>query len=133
VKSDRVEALTVWSRGTRGKSGRAPLTTDDSLHMRRDRRPLAGQLDELRDLWCGWDPIGCVSSPNWPRDEYDSYLEPSLSLLQGGASIRQITEYLEWAAYRNMGVSLTAVPPATFAAHLVAWWKSRANGPKSAN
>jgi hypothetical protein len=28
VKSDRVEALTVWSRGTRGKSGRAPLTTD---------------------------------------------------------------------------------------------------------
>lgn len=101
--------------------------------MHCDRLPLAGQLDELRDLWCGWDPIGCLGSPDAPRDEYDSYLEPSLSLLQRDASIRQITEYLEWAVYRNMGLSLTEVPPATFATHLIAWWKSRANGPKSAN
>jgi hypothetical protein len=28
MKYDHVEALTAWSRGTRGKSGRAPFTTD---------------------------------------------------------------------------------------------------------
>ena len=101
--------------------------------MNRERAELTGMLAQLRELWCGWDPIGCLDSPNWPRDEYDSYLEPSLSLLQRGASMREVTEYLEWAVYRNMGVGLTAVPPAMFAAQLVAWWDIRAAGAKSAN
>lgn len=100
------------------------LFTDVTL----TREPL---IEALRDLWCNWDPIGCLSSPDGPRDEYDSYLEPSLLLLQRGASTREVTEYLEWAAYRNMGLSLMSIPPATFAAQLQAWWEGR--GGKSAN
>ena len=98
-------------------------------------RPIdaAALIQELRDLWCNWDPIGDASSPDWPLDEYDSYLEPSLSLLQRGASTREVTEYLEWAAYRNMGLSLTLTPPATFAAQLQAWWEGRCAGGQRAN
>jgi hypothetical protein len=91
------------------------------------------QIEQLRDLWCGWDPIGCLQAPNWPRDEYDSYLAPCLSLLQRGATEREITEYLEWAAYRNMGLSATTVPPATFATQLLAWWQARNGGGERAN
>lgn len=101
--------------------------------MAHDRTGSRALIEELRDLWCNWDPIRCLTSPDWPRDEYDSYLEPSLSLLQRGASTREVTEYLEWAAYRNMGLSLTPTPPATFATQLQAWWESRSGGGKSAN
>lgn len=101
--------------------------------MTHDRTGSRALIEELRDLWCNWDPIRCLTSPDWPRDEYDSYLEPSLSLLQRGASTREVTEYLEWAAYRNMGLSLTPTPPATFATQLQAWWESRSGGGKSAN
>ena len=96
----------------------------------------AALIQELRDLWCNWDPIGGgggAGAPDSPLDEYDSYLEPSLSLLQRGASTREVTEYLEWAAYRNMGLSLTLTPPATFAAQLQAWWESRSAGGRGAN
>jgi hypothetical protein len=47
-----------------------------SLHMSRDRAEIAALVDVIRDLWCDWDPIGCLSSADWPRDEYDSYLDP---------------------------------------------------------
>ena len=98
-----------------------------------ERADFDAQIDELRDLWCGWDPIGCLDSPNWPRDEYDSYLAPCLSLLKRGASEREVTEYLEWAAYRNMGLSLTMIPPATFAGQLLAWWQGHNSGAQRAN
>jgi hypothetical protein len=104
-----------------------------AVNTSRDRADTTEMLARLRELWCGWDPIGCPDSPNWPHDEYDSYLEPSLSLLQRGASMREVTEYLEWAAYRNMGLSLIGTPPATFAAQLVAWWEARLAGAQSAN
>jgi hypothetical protein len=103
--------------------------------MSRDARRVEydARIDQLRELWCDWDPIGCLSSPNGPHDEYDSYLAPCLSLLQRGAKEREVTEYLEWAAYRNMGLSLTTVPPATFAAQLLAWWQSNSSGGQRAN
>jgi hypothetical protein len=101
--------------------------------MSRDRAEIAALVDVIRELWCDWDPIGCLSSADSPRDEYDSYLEPSLSLLQRGASTREVTEYLEWAAYRNMGLSMTKVPPATFAGQLVAWWEAHSGGAQRAN
>jgi hypothetical protein len=103
--------------------------------MTRDarRKDNDARIDELRELWCDWDPIGCLSSPNWPRDEYDSYLPQCLSLLQRGASVREIAEYLEWAAYQHMGLSLTGTSPATFAGQLVAWWQTTNAGAQRAN
>jgi hypothetical protein len=54
-------------------------------------------------------------------------------LLQRGATEREVTKYLEWAAYRNMGLSSTTVPPATFATQLLAWWQAQNGGEERAN
>ena len=33
---------------------------------------LIAEVDRI--LWEDWDPIGVMSDPEWPRDEYDSYI-----------------------------------------------------------
>jgi hypothetical protein len=61
--------------------------------------------NEVRDLWCAWDPIGVMSMLDWPRDEYDAYLGPTLRMLESGASLQEISAYLEWAELDHMGLS----------------------------
>jgi hypothetical protein len=60
---------------------------------------------EVRLLWCEWDPIGVMSMPDWPRDEYDAYLGPTLRLLEGGASHQQLADYLAEIELGHMGLS----------------------------
>jgi hypothetical protein len=48
---------------------------------------------QLRDLACGWDPIGVIPS-GAPRDEYDCLIAPILRLLETGASEKEITQFL---------------------------------------
>ena len=47
-----------------------------------------------------WDPIGVMSDPEWPRDEYDGYIGPMFELLTSGASDQEIEEYLVWCVNR---------------------------------
>jgi hypothetical protein len=47
-----------------------------------------------------WDPIGVMSDPEWPRDEYDGYIGRMFELLTSGASDHEIEEYLLWCAGR---------------------------------
>jgi hypothetical protein len=49
---------------------------------------------ELRALLCEWDPIGVMSEPEWPRDEYDCMVAPIMRLLEVGASEENIAGYL---------------------------------------
>jgi len=49
---------------------------------------------QLRALMCEWDPIGVMSDPDWPRDEYDCLVDPVLTLLAQGASEEDIARYL---------------------------------------
>ncbi len=76
----------------------------------------------LRRLWNEWDPIGVVSGLN--DDEYDSYLTPSLELLESGAPFAAIVQYLEHLVGEHMGMGEEGVEhanPAAFAEVLRAW------------
>lgn len=64
--------------------------------------------NEIRDLWCEWDPIGVVSLGDWPRDEYDAYLGPTLRMLESSESIEKIIAYLAYVELEHMGLSETA-------------------------
>jgi hypothetical protein len=61
----------------------------------------------LRDLWCKWDPIGVMALPDWPRDEYDAYLGPTLRLLEAEASLEKIASYLAEVELGRMGLNDT--------------------------
>jgi hypothetical protein len=79
----------------------------------------------VRDLWCKWDPIGVMSMSDWPRDEYDSYLGPTLRLLESGASQQEIARYLAEVTLEHMGLSETPAAKRsrlTFAAELREWY-----------
>ena len=65
------------------------------------------QWKESRDLWCEWDPIGVMSQDDWPRDEYDSYLGPTLRLLEADATAADIMKYLAYVEIDDMAMSDT--------------------------
>jgi hypothetical protein len=79
----------------------------------------------VRELWCKWDPIGVMGMTDWPRDEYDAYLGPTLRLLEAGASTEKIASHLAEAELERMGLSDT--PQAqkarlAFAGRLQEWY-----------
>jgi hypothetical protein len=55
-----------------------------------------------------WDPIGVMSDPTWPRDEYDGYIGRTFELLVTGGSDEKIFDHLAWAEGR-MGMSSSRV------------------------
>ena len=75
--------------------------------MRLSKPDSRKRLREIRELWCQWDPIGIMTMSDWPRDEYDSYLGPTLRLLESGASLQKIIEYLMTVELDRMGLSET--------------------------
>ena len=57
------------------------------------------------ERWCEWDPIGVMSMADWPRDEYDAYLGPTLRLLESKASEQELVRYLAQIELGHMGLS----------------------------
>ena len=85
-------------------------------------------LKKIRELWCEWDPIGVTVDPNWPQDEYDNYLEPTLHLLESGASNQEIVEYLAYVVGEHMGLGRKGIDysnPYLFAEKLRDWFDSK--------
>nr|WP_321239395.1 hypothetical protein [uncultured Tolumonas sp.] len=62
-------------------------------------------LSEIRNLWCEWDPIGVMSLADWPRDEYDSYLAPTLCILESGENNEKLINYLAYVTLDHMCLS----------------------------
>ena len=73
--------------------------------MRLSKEQARERWSQARSLWCEWDPIGVMSMPDWPRDEYDSYLGPTLRLLESDASTQQLVEYLAKIELEHMGLA----------------------------
>jgi hypothetical protein len=65
---------------------------------------------QARALWNDGDPTGVFAMSNWPPDEYESYVGPTLRLLEKGASLVELTEYLESVAGECMGLSAAPEP-----------------------
>jgi hypothetical protein len=76
----------------------------------------------LRDLLLGWDPIGVASEPDWPKDEYDSFLEPLAERLRAGASEEEIASFLEEALRDHVGLEPDRRREAALAHEVVAWY-----------
>ncbi len=80
---------------------------------------------EIRELWNEWDPIGVFPAKGGPLDEYDSYLGPSLRLLEQNASLDEIEAYLEEIVGNHMGLGqhgVDYVRSSAFAAKLSTWF-----------
>jgi hypothetical protein len=44
---------------------------------------MAASIRKIRDVFMhSWDPIGIGDDPDWPQDEYDSYVLPVYSILR---------------------------------------------------
>lgn len=50
-----------------------------------------------------WDPIGVMSEPDWPRDEYDSYIGGVYRCLAQGESAEAIARHLCFVEEAMMG------------------------------
>lgn len=61
------------------------------------------RIQELRDairkvLVEVWDPLRLMDDPDWPRDEYDRYIDGVFTLLVESGNDQQIFDHLDWAA-----------------------------------
>lgn len=71
-----------------------------------------------------WDPIGVISENN--QDEYDSYSAAVVRLLDRGATVDDIVNYMRQVATVNMGMSVFDEPHSRDCAkELVDDWQSR--------
>jgi hypothetical protein len=80
---------------------------------------------QLRALWCEWDPIGVLSDPDWPRDEYDDYLDPVLKRLESGAGVAELAHYLNSVVGEQLALGDTGVmsaKPLLFASKMRDWF-----------
>jgi hypothetical protein len=85
-------------------------------------------LQEIRKLWNEWDPIGILPYENDIVDEYDFYLETTLSLLKRKATPIEIEHYLIFVIKELMGFDSAYVEqckPNEFARKLQEWFVNR--------
>ena len=73
---------------------------------RLEKKEWRERWSELRDLWNEFDPIGVMSSEDWPKDEYETYVGGCMKLLQEEASAEELEAYVKWAVYEYMGLSV---------------------------
>ena len=93
--------------------------------MAKSSLPTEQCIAQLRALWCEWDPIGVLDDPDWPRDEYDDYLKPTLRLLETGAGVGAVAQYLNSVVGESLALGETGVMstrPILFASRLRDWY-----------
>lgn len=97
--------------------------------MRRlEKQESRNRWREIRDLWNEWDPIGVYPADGGPEDEYESYLGPSLRLLEQKAGADEITKYLSHIVGEYMGLGTAGInysKPAEFAKKLQNWYAEK--------
>jgi len=86
------------------------------------KRELRERSLQLRALICKWDPIGVMSDPDWPRDEYDCLVGPVLALLAQSASEEDIARHLRKEIDEHFGLSPDNYDFTEVARHLRKWF-----------
>ena len=79
---------------------------------------------ELRGLLNEWDPIGVMSIPEGPRDEYDCIAGPLMRMLEAGASQGQIADFLRQEMTEHFGLPSKPDGVGAFARRIRKWFKS---------
>jgi hypothetical protein len=91
---------------------------------RLDKQTSRRRWRELRDKWNEYDPIGVMDDPDWPRDEYEAYVGPTLRLLEQGATVEDIVGYLEEAS-ACMGLNFDRPNSLQHSAEFVFWYQDK--------
>ena len=91
---------------------------------RLDKNASRQRWRELRDKWNEYDPIGVMDDSDWPRDEYEAYVGPTMRLLEQGATVESIVRYLEEAS-AHMGLSFDRPRTLQHSAEFVRWYQDR--------
>lgn len=71
-----------------------------------------------------WDPIGVLSDPSWPKDEYDGYAGKIVSMLDAEASREELTEHFRWIEETQMGLEYIPDGSGKIIAELRAIWNN---------
>jgi hypothetical protein len=82
----------------------------------------------VRGLFCEWDPIGVMDDPDWPRDEYDCMVGPTVRLLEEGATENEIADYLYREITEHFGLSGDRQDCHSFARRLRTWFNENSPG-----
>lgn len=90
-----------------------------------DNQQSRQRMAEVRELWNDWDPIGVVRGADDVDDEYNSYLAPTLRLLERNAPIDEIVAYLNWVTLEHMGLSQVPRSAEQFAKQLQEWFSRK--------
>src|SRR5690349_5192575 len=74
-----------------------------------------------------WDPIGVIRADN--QDEYDGYSGDVVRLLDGGATVEEVVDYMRWVVTERMGMSrFDERHTRDCARALVEFWRPRRRG-----
>src|SRR5688572_25747701 len=73
-----------------------------------------------------WDPIGVISEDN--QDEYDGYSADVVRLLDRGATVDDIVDYMRWVVTERMEITFDEPHSRDCAEELVNYWQSRKGG-----
>jgi hypothetical protein len=79
---------------------------------------------ELRDQWNAYDPIGVMGDPDWPRDEYEVYVGPTMRRLEEGATVDDIVRYLEEVS-NYIGINFDRPRALEQSAQFIRWYAHR--------
>ena len=69
------------------------------------KREIRERIAQLQALMREWDPIGAMTEPRWPSDEYECLVGPLLTRLAQGASEEDIARYLRQELQEHFGLS----------------------------
>jgi hypothetical protein len=70
-----------------------------------------------------WDPIGVICEDN--QDEYDSYSGYIVGMLDRGATVDDVVEYMRWVVTNRMGIRFDEPHSRDCAEELMRYWQSR--------
>jgi hypothetical protein len=80
---------------------------------------------ELRGLLNEWDPIGVMSTPEGPRDEYDCLAGPVMRMLEAGVSQGQIADFLRQEMTEHFGLPSEPDGVRAVARRIRKWFQQR--------
>lgn len=92
------------------------------------KEDLRRRAAELREMVNRWDPIGVMSDPEWPRDEYECLVGPLLRRLEVRTAPDAIAKFLHHEVTQHFGLGIALAPCAAWAAEAVAWYEIRWSG-----
>jgi hypothetical protein len=70
-----------------------------------------------------WDPIGVITEAN--QDEYDGYSAQIVHMLDRGATVDEIVDYIRWVVIERIGIGFNEAHSRDCAEELVSYWNAR--------